>query len=164
VVLMGRYPHLGWGRRPTAADRDQAYMALERVGLGDLAKRQIGQLSGGQQQRVFLARALAQEARLLLLDEPFSGVDAAAEQTMFEVLAELQTEGRTILIATHDLNRVLAHFTWVIALNRRLVAYGPATTVFTPEVLGETYGGQLLVMPTTLGAALAIGDGCGHFG
>jgi manganese/zinc/iron transport system ATP- binding protein len=164
VVLMGRYPHLGWGRRPSAVDRDQALAALDRVGLADLAKRQIGQLSGGQQQRVFLARALTQEAKVLLLDEPFTGIDVVAEQIMFDILADMQAEGRTILVATHDLNTVVAHFSSVIALNRRLVAYGSTAQVFTPEVLSQAYGGQLVMVPMAQGTAMAIGDPCGHFG
>ncbi len=163
VVLMGRYPHLGWGRRPSAADRTRARTALERVGMAPFAHRQIGQLSGGQQQRVFLARALAQEARLLLLDEPFSGVDAVAEQVIFELLAELQSEGRTILVATHDLNTVMGHFSSVIGVNHRVIGYGPTEEVFTPETLCQVYGGQLMVLPTAQGT-MAIGDGCGHFG
>jgi ABC-type Mn2+/Zn2+ transport system ATPase subunit len=164
VVLMGRYPHVGWLRRPATEDRDRVQAALERVGLAELGRRQIGQLSGGQQQRAFLARALAQEARLLLLDEPFSGVDAVAERVIFEILADLQREGRTILVATHDLNTVIAHFSSVVAINRRVMGYGPTREVFTAETLSQTYGGQLMILKVGEGTALSIGDGCGHFG
>ena len=164
VVLMGRYPHVGWVRRPSAADRATAREALARVGLADLASRQIGQLSGGQQQRVFLARALAQEARLLLLDEPFTGLDAVAEATIFEILADLQREGRAILVATHDLNTVMHHFETAIALNRRIVGYGPVQDVLCSDILTETYGGQLTMLRGADGRVVVLGDGCGHFG
>ena len=164
VVLMGRYPHLGWGRRPSSEDRDRAQAALERVGLAKLGKRQIGQLSGGQQQRVFLARSLAQDAQLLLLDEPFSGIDVVAEQIIFDILAQLQSEGRTILVATHDLNTVMAHFSSVIALNHRIIAYGATADVFTADVLCQVYGGQLMLLKVGQETTLAVGDGCGHFG
>ncbi|MFN8471399.1 MAG: metal ABC transporter ATP-binding protein [Anaerolineae bacterium] len=164
VVLMGRYPHVGWVRRPSAADREKARAALGRVGLADVANRQIGQLSGGQQQRVFLARALAQEARLLLLDEPFTGLDAVAEAMIFDILAELQREGRAILVATHDLNMVMHHFETAIALNRRIFGYGPVQDVLCSEILTETYGGQLTMLRGTDGRVVVLGDGCGHFG
>lgn len=164
VVLMGRYPHLGWFRRPSSEDRDRVQAALERVGMASLAKRQIGQLSGGQQQRVFLARSLAQDAQLLLLDEPFSGIDPLAEQVIFQILGELEAEGRTILVATHDLNTVIAHFSSVIAINHRIVGYGSTKEVFTAEILSQVYGGQLMLLKVGHEAALAIGEGCGHFG
>ncbi|MFN8498111.1 MAG: metal ABC transporter ATP-binding protein [Anaerolineae bacterium] len=164
VVLMGRYPHVGWVRRPSAADRETARAALARVGLAELAERQIGQLSGGQQQRVFLARALAQEARLLLLDEPFTGLDAIAEATIFEILADLQREGRAILVATHDLNTVMHHFETVIALNKRIVGHGPVQDVLCSDTLTETYGGQLTMLRGADGRVVVLGDGCGHFG
>lgn len=164
VALMGRYPHLGWFRRPSAADRRAAHAALERVGMADVADRQIGQLSGGQQQRVFLARALAQEARLVLLDEPFSGVDAVAEQVIFDILAEVQAEGKTILVATHDLNTVMSHFSHVAVINRGLIAYGNTADVFTPEVLCQAYGSQVMVLGDGPAPRALIGDGCGHFG
>ena len=164
VVLMGRYPHVGWVRRPQGADRAKAREALARVGLLDVAQRQIGQLSGGQQQRVFLARALAQEARLLLLDEPFSGLDAVAEAMIFEIVADLQREGRTILVATHDLNTVMNHFETAIALNRRIVGYGSVQDVLCSDILTRTYGGQLTMLRGADGSAVVLGDGCGHFG
>ncbi len=164
VVLMGRYPHIGWVRRPSAADRQKAHEALARVDLADLAQRQIGELSGGQQQRVFLARALAQEARLLLLDEPFTGLDAVAEATIFGILADLQREGRTILVATHDLNTVMNHFETAIALNRRIIGYGSVQDVLCSDILTRTYGGQLTMLRATDGSAVVLGDGCGHFG
>lgn len=164
VALMGRYPHLGWFRRPGAADRRAAHAALDRVGMADLADRQIGQLSGGQQQRVFLARALAQEARLVLLDEPFSGVDAVAEQVIFDILAELQAEGKTVLVATHDLNTVMSHFSHAALVNRSLIAYGRTADVLTPELLCQAYGRQVMVLGDGPAPRAVIGDGCGHFG
>lgn len=164
VVLMGRYPHLGWFRRPAAQDRAIACAALERVRMAEFAGRQIGELSGGQQQRVFLARALAQDARLVLLDEPFSGVDAVAEQIIFDLLAELEAEGRTIVVATHDLNTVLSHFSTVAIINHRLVAYGRTEAVFTPEILCQAYGSQVMVLGGGRAPTALIGDGCGHFG
>ena len=163
VVLMGRYPHLRWGQRPSAADKALAADALARVGMADLAQRQIGQLSGGQQQRVFLARALAQQARLLLLDEPFSGLDTVAERVIFDLLAELQRAGVTTLVATHDLNTVAAHFSHVVALNHRVLGDGAPEDVMTEETLCRVYGGQLMVLRVGE-RTLAIGDGCGHFG
>ncbi len=162
VALMGRYPHLGWFRRPGAADRRAARAALERVGMADLADRQIGQLSGGQQQRIFLARALAQEARLVLLDEPLSGVDAVAEQVIFDILAQLQAEGKTVLVATHDLNMALSHFSHAAALNRGLIAYGRTADVLTPEILRQTYGSQVMVLGDGPAPRALIGDGCGR--
>lgn len=162
VALMGRYPHLGWFRRPGAADRQAARAALERVGMADLADRQIGQLSGGQQQRIFLARALAQEARLVLLDEPLSGVDAVAEQVIFDILAQLQAEGKTVLVATHDLNMALSHFSHAAALNRGLIAYGRTADVLTPEILRQTYGSQVMVLGDGPAPRALIGDGCGR--
>jgi ABC-type Mn2+/Zn2+ transport system ATPase subunit len=114
--------------------------------MEDLAHRQIGQLSGGQQQRVFLARALAQEARLLLLDEPFVGVDAATEETIYALLDRLREEGRTVVVATHDLNRAQTAFDRLLLLNQRVVAYGPPAEVFRPDLLQRTYGGRLTLL------------------
>jgi manganese/zinc/iron transport system ATP- binding protein len=146
VVLMGRFPHLGWVRRPRPEDRRVAWECLRQVGMEDLAHRQIGQLSGGQQQRVFLARALAQEARLLLLDEPFVGVDAATEETIYALLDRLRKEGRTVVVATHDLNRAQTAFDRLLLLNQRVVAYGPPAEVFRPDLLQRTYGGRLTLL------------------
>jgi manganese/zinc/iron transport system ATP- binding protein len=143
VVTMGRYPHLGWGRWPRAGDRRIVGECLEALGITDLRDRHIGELSGGQQQRTFLARALAQEAQILLLDEPFMGVDAATEQTILALLTRLRAEGRAILIVDHDLSRAGETYDRVLLLNQRLVAFGPPAQVLTPHLLRVTYGGRL---------------------
>ncbi|MDQ7828023.1 MAG: metal ABC transporter ATP-binding protein [Armatimonadota bacterium] len=152
AVLMGRFPHLPWGRRPGAADRAVAARALEALGIADLRDRHIGELSGGQQQRVLLARALAQEARVLLLDEPFIGVDAATEATILALLPRLRTEGRTVLVVDHDLVRVRETYDRVLLLNQRLVAAGPPGAVLTEDLLRATYGGRLAPLEAMVGA------------
>ncbi len=146
VVVMGRYGLLGWCRLPKKADYNAALLCLEKVGMADFAKRQINQLSGGQQQRVFLARALAQEAKIFFLDEPFSGVDAATERTIMELLSSMRAEGRTIVAVHHDLQTVKTYFDNIIMLNMRLVAEGPTAEVFTEENLKRTYGGRLTLL------------------
>jgi manganese/zinc/iron transport system ATP- binding protein len=146
VVDMGRYGRLGWFRPVTKAHKNAALEALDRVGMAALAHRQISQLSGGQQQRVFLARALAQEARLYVMDEPFSGVDAGTEQAIIELLHELRSAGRTVLVVHHHLESVREYFDWVMLLNMRLVAFGPTEQVFTTENLQKTYGGRLTLL------------------
>lgn len=146
VVAMGRYAKIGWFRRVTAAHRAAAMQALERVGMADLAHRQLNQLSGGQQQRVFLARALAQEARLYLMDEPFAGVDAATEHAIVELLRELRSKGRTAICVHHDLQTAPEYFDHVLLLNMRIVAHGPTSEVFTHENLRRTYGGRLTLL------------------
>ena len=146
VVLMGRYGHIGWMRRPGKEDRCIARESLDKVGMGDFAKRQISQLSGGQQQRVFLARALAQDARIYMMDEPFAGVDAATERAIIDILVTLREQGKTILVVHHDLQTVTEYFNWVIMLNMRVVASGLTREVFTDENLQKTYGGRLTVL------------------
>jgi len=146
VVLMGRYGRLGWFRRPGKEDREFALECLRKVGMADYADRQISQLSGGQQQRVFLARALAQEAQLYFMDEPFSGVDAATEKAIIRLLNELKQQKKTVLVVHHDLQTVEEYFDWVILLNRRVIAAGPTSDVFTAENLQKTYGGRLHIM------------------
>jgi manganese/zinc/iron transport system ATP- binding protein len=143
VVLMGRYGKLGWLRRPTKADRELAGSYLDRVGLADLARRQISQLSGGQQQRVFLARALAQDASVYFMDEPFAGVDMATEAAILELLQELRRQGRTVVVVHHTVHTVREYFEDVILLNMRLIAHGPVSRVLTVENLQKTYGGRL---------------------
>ncbi|WP_134682932.1 metal ABC transporter ATP-binding protein [Brevibacillus migulae] len=143
VVLMGRYGKLGWFRRPGKHDRQLSLQCLQKVGMSDYADRQISQLSGGQQQRVFLARALAQEAQLYFMDEPFAGVDAATEKAIIQLLTELKVQQKTVLVVHHDLQTVEEYFDWVIMLNRRIIAAGPTQEVFTTENLHKTYGGRL---------------------
>lgn len=147
VALMGLYAEIGPFRFAGRRHRARAMDALERVGLADLAGRQIGRLSGGQQQRVFLARALAQDADLTILDEPFAGVDAATEQAIIAVLKTLNGAGRTIVAVHHDLSSVADIFDQVVLLAGRLVAAGPTAAVFTAEALGEAYGGRLATIP-----------------
>jgi len=155
VVTMGRYGRLGWIKRPGREDRRVAEEALDKVGMGEYANRQISQLSGGQQQRVFLARALAQDTQIYLMDEPFAGVDAATEQAIIDILMELRKLDKTILVVHHDLQTVTRYFDWVIMLNMRVVASGPTAEVFTDENLNKTYGGRLTVLSQ---AAEAVQD------
>ena len=142
VVLMGTYGRLGWFRRPGAVERELARDALARVGMADLAARQISQLSGGQQQRVFLARALVQQAPVYFMDEPFQGVDAVTERAIVDILRELRSQGRTVLVVHHDLGTVREYFDWVTLLNVRKVASGPVGEAFTAANLTATYGGR----------------------
>jgi manganese/zinc/iron transport system ATP- binding protein len=146
VVAMGRYSRIGWFRPVTRAHRQAAQQCLAEVGLADLAGRQISHLSGGQQQRVFLARALAQEAKLYLMDEPFAGVDAATETAMIEILRRLRDQGRTCLIVHHDLHTVRRYFDHLLLLNGRIIAAGPTEEVFTDANLRATYGGRLTLL------------------
>lgn len=147
VVLMGCYRQTGLLGRISPELRTHAMACLARVGMEAFATRQIGALSGGQQQRVFLARALAQRAKLYLLDEPFAGVDVASETALVSVLKSLRDEeGATIVVVHHDLSSVTRYFDRVLMLNRRLVADGPVASTFTPEVIGQTYGGAVLMM------------------
>ncbi len=143
VVLMGLYRELGLLGRLRKADRARAIDCLSRVGMDGFAERQIGQLSGGQQQRVFLARALAQDADLYVLDEPFAGVDAATERAIISVLKELRAEGRTVVAVHHDLSTVAEYFDRVMMINVRKIAEGDVGEAFTPETLQATYGGRL---------------------
>lgn len=143
VVMMGQYRALGLLGRITGRHRALALDCLDRVGMRDFADRQIGQLSGGQQQRVFLARALAQQADLFLLDEPFAGVDAATEKAIIAVLKSLKAEGRTVVVVHHDLSTVPDYFDNVFLINTTKVAEGPVAEVFTAENLQRAYGGRL---------------------
>jgi manganese/zinc/iron transport system ATP- binding protein len=146
VVLMGRYSKVGLFRRPRKADRDVARDCLKKVGMEAYANRQISQLSGGQQQRTFLARALAQQADLYFMDEPFAGVDAATEKAIVTLLRSMTAQNKTVIVVHHDLQSVRQYFDWVILLNTRLVASGPTATTFTTENLQSTYGGKLTLM------------------
>lgn len=143
VVLMGRYGQLSLFGRPRKKDRDIAMQCLEKVGMADYAQRQISQLSGGQQQRVFLARALAQQTRVYLMDEPFAGVDAATEKAIVKLLHDLREQGNTVIVVHHDLQSVPEYFDSVLLLNLRTVAFGPVSEVFTQENLHKAYGGRL---------------------
>jgi manganese/zinc/iron transport system ATP- binding protein len=164
VVAMGRYAHIGWCRPVTRRHRLAALHALEQVGMADLARRQISQLSGGQQQRVFVARALAQDARLYFMDEPFAGVDAATEQAIIDILRRLRADGRTAFVVHHDLQTVPDYFDHVILLNTRLIAAGPVRgdrSVFTPDNLHRTYGGRLTLLEEAAQAVARAGTGAG---
>ncbi|WP_335869639.1 metal ABC transporter ATP-binding protein [Bacillus sp. 2205SS5-2] len=143
VVLMGRYGHVGWFKRPSKHDVKIAISCLEKVGMKEYASRQISQLSGGQQQRVFLARALAQDAEVYFMDEPFVGVDAATEKAIIMLLNELKSNGKTVLVVHHDLQTVKEYFDWLLLLNKKTIAIGKTEDVFTMEKLQQTYGGRL---------------------
>ncbi len=161
VVMMGRYGRLGWLRRPQAADREVVARCLDELGIADLAGRTIGELSGGQQQRVFLARALAQDPHVLLLDEPFTGVDVNAKEMILGLLARLRERRITVLVSTHDMQTAADRFELVALLNGRLVAYGPPPTVFSPENISAAFGGQALFLE-----GMVVIDQCcpGHVG
>jgi manganese/iron transport system ATP-binding protein len=146
VAMMGRYPRLGWLRRPRQRDREVVNQALTQVGILDHRDTQIGQLSGGQRQRVFIARALCQEPSILLLDEPVSGVDAVTQHQIFELLERLCTLGKTVMVASHDLNCVAQRFDRVLLLNGRVVGYGPPEQVLTQSLLNETFRAHLLLL------------------
>lgn len=137
VVLMGRYVHLGWLKRPKAQDKELAQAALERIGLADFRHRQISQLSGGQRQRVFIARAIAQHANIYFMDEPLAGVDKKTEQIIIDFLAEAQNEGKTSIVVHHDLNTLEDYFDYVVILNKKFIAQGPVCEVFTEDNLIE---------------------------
>ena len=149
VVVMGLYRKVGWCLPVLPRHRKTALAALARVGMADYAHRQIRRLSGGQQQRVFLARALVQDADLYLMDEPFTGVDAATERAIVEILRELRALGKTALVVHHDLQTVTEYFDEVILLNMRLVATGSVESVFTTDNLRKTYGGRLMLLENT---------------
>jgi manganese/zinc/iron transport system ATP- binding protein len=146
VVAMGLYAKIGWCRRVTRKYRAMALEALERVGIADLADRQISHLSGGQQQRTFLARALVQDADLYLMDEPFAAVDASTERAIVQILHDLKNAGKTMVVVHHDLQTVDDYFDHLILLNMRVVAAGPTKDVFTTDNLQKTYGGKLTLL------------------
>jgi len=146
VVWMGRARRSGPWPWPSAEDRRRLRGVLDRLGIGQLAKRHIRDLSGGQQQRVFLARALIAEPDLLVLDEPTTGVDMHTAENVLHMLADLNRQGMTVLMTTHDLNAAAAHLPWVICLNRRVVAQGAPEEVFTVKTLNQTYRGDMLVI------------------
>lgn len=146
VVLMGRYGYLKFWQSVTAHDRALVNLALERVGMSSFYNRLIRELSGGQQQRVFLARALAQEADLYLMDEPFAGIDAATEGTLLQIFDELVKEGKTVICVHHDLHTVYEEFSHTVLLNLRLIGVGKTKEVLTEEALRSAYGGNLTIL------------------
>ena len=143
VVMMGRYGHMGFLRRPGAADRAAVDQALSRVGMQDLRHRQIGELSGGQRKRVFLARALAQDGQVILLDEPFTGVDVKTEEAIIRLLRELREEGRVMLVSTHNLGSVPEFCDRTVLVKGTVLAHGPTRDVFTRDNLEQAFGGVL---------------------
>jgi ABC-type Mn2+/Zn2+ transport system ATPase subunit len=145
VALMGTLSRMPWWRRPGRGERQRAREALAQVGMRDRANELFGELSGGQQQRVLVARALVQEARVLLLDEPFTGVDATNVQTILELIDGLASEGRGVLVSTHDVDQV-REWDAVLCLNHRQIAFGPPADVLRPDVLAATYPGSVIVL------------------
>jgi manganese/zinc/iron transport system ATP- binding protein len=146
VVMMGMTRQIGWLRFPNKSHWKNVESALERVGLQPYAQRQIGELSGGQQQRVFIARALAQQADILLLDEPFAGVDVAAQSDLLHVIDDLNSAGLTILLSTHDLSLAFRRFSKVMALNNELVAFGTPAEVYHADTFKQLYGGAVTIL------------------
>jgi manganese/zinc/iron transport system ATP- binding protein len=143
VVMMGTYGKLGLFKRPGKKEKEIALGCLDQVGMMSFVNRQISELSGGQQQRVFIARALAQEADLYLMDEPFAGVDMATETAIFQLLKDMTAKGKTIIVVHHDIHSAMNYFDWIIMLNLHLVGSGPTELVMTEELLRKTYGGKL---------------------
>jgi manganese/iron transport system ATP-binding protein len=159
VVMMGRIAKMGWLRWQRPRDREVVRRCLEQAGMLPMARRQIGELSGGQQQRVFIARALAQEATILLMDEPFAGVDAPSQEAILDILDRLRMQGVTVMVSTHDLSLATERFDRLALLNHRLVAYGPPRQVIAPDILAEAYGGKALWRGEDY--AMVVGDiGC----
>lgn len=146
VVLMGTYGKLGLFKRPRAAEKDKVQRALEMVGMQDFAKRQISELSGGQQQRVFFARALAQDAEIYLMDEPFAGIDATTEEMLLSLLTAMKNQGKTIVVVHHDIQSVIRKFDFALLLNLRLIAAGNPKDILTEELLHSAYSGRLSIL------------------
>lgn len=146
VVMMGRFGRQGWLRRPQPGDYQIVHQCLEQLGIANLAKNPIGELSGGQQQRAFLARALAQQPHILLMDEPFTGVDAATQEVTLNLLDELRAQSVTVMVSTHDLNLAARRFDRVLLLNHRVITYGTPGEVFTPEHINQAFSGQALFL------------------
>jgi manganese/iron transport system ATP-binding protein len=146
VVMMGRYGLLGWLRRPGKKDHAVVAHSLERMGLLDLAGHPIGELSGGQQQRVFLARALAQEPHILLMDEPFSGIDVTTQEATLGLLDLLRADSVTVMVSTHDLTLAATRFDQIMLLNRRLIAFGPVSEALSTQALSQAFGGQVFFL------------------
>ncbi len=142
VVMMGRYVHLGWFKRPKPVDFQAVEEALDAMEITELANRQVGELSGGQQQRVMLARTLAHDADLMLLDEPLNHVDLTTQELIFHTLERITSEGKSVIVSTHDLGVLTVHFTRALFLDKRIIADGPPKEVLTPETIAEAYGFQ----------------------
>src|SRR5699024_10101681 len=158
VVMMGRYGHMGFLRRPSAADHAAVDAALLRVNMQDFRRRQIGELSGGQRKRVFLARALAQDGQIILLDEPFTGVDVKTEEQIITLLGELRAEGRVMLVSTHDLGAVPEFCDRVVLVKGTVLAHGPTATTFTRDNLEQAFGGALRQVTLGSGAGGRMRD------
>ncbi len=146
VVMMGRHPHLGFFKKPRISDKEVVDKCLKDLGIDSLRKKQISELSGGQQQRVFLARALAQEADLYFMDEPFVGVDASTEASIMKLMNQMKKAGKTVIVVHHDLQTASSYFDWLVLLNQRLIASAPLDHVFNEKTLGEAYGSQLTLL------------------
>ncbi|MEJ5224285.1 MAG: metal ABC transporter ATP-binding protein [Anaerolineales bacterium] len=157
VVTMGRYNQIGWLRRASRIDQQIVEQALDALGIASLANQPIGSLSGGQQQRVFLARALAQQPHILLMDEPFTGVDAVTQGATLRLLDVLRDQGVTAIISTHDLNLAAGHFDHLLLLNRRVIGYGHPQQVLTQDNLARAFGSSLLVLES---GALLVDECC----
>ena len=164
VVMMGRIRRLGLFQWPRRKDWAYAHEMLELVGMDHLAKRQIGELSGGQQQRVFIARALAQEAELMLMDEPLTGLDVKSQEEIFTILDELRQRRVTIMVATHDLNLAAERFDRLMLLNQQMLGFGQANEVFTAELLSQAYSGQMRLIETPNGTMVLSDTCCGGGG
>jgi manganese/iron transport system ATP-binding protein len=161
VVMMGRVGKMGFFRWPARRDREVVRAALEEVGMSAFADRQIGELSGGQQQRVFLARVLAQEAELLLMDEPLTGLDLPSQEVILNLLDRIQQHGVTVMVASHDLNQASEQFPSMLLLNRRVIAFGAPAQVLTAPHLLAAYGGHMHVVHTGDGEVLLADTCCG---
>jgi ABC-type Mn2+/Zn2+ transport system ATPase subunit len=162
--MMGRIGKMGWLRWQRPRDRGIVRRCLTQVGMLEHANTQIAELSGGQQQRVFIARALAQEATILLMDEPFTGVDAPSTEAILEIIEHLRDQGVTVLVSTHDLNLAVERFDRLALLNHRMIAYGPSSEVITPQTLAEAYGGQALWHGEDYAMVVGDIDCCGEGG
>lgn len=156
VVMMGRFGHVGWFRPAGKLDRDIVHACMEKLAILDLAKRPISELSGGQQQRVFLARALAQGPHILLMDEPFTGIDVTTQEILFRLLDGLHEQRVTVIVSTHDLNMAAQRFDRILLIKRKLISYGTAQEVFTPVTIREAFGSQVLFLDN----AIVVDDCC----
>ena len=146
VVMMGRFGRVGWLRAPKKHDREVVRSCMAEMQIMDLSKRPISELSGGQQQRVFLARAMAQEPHILLMDEPFTGIDITTQEILFNLLDGLRQREVTVMVSTHDLNMASQRFDSILLLKKKLIAYGTAKEVFNPQAIREAFGDQVLFM------------------